>query len=243
MTKDTLTALRALNNWELEVFFTQNAEVLADELVKAFKTSSNMKNLIKNFYKETPIYEACIDDPVRPCFNYVLFRFGKAWASDAHIAVRADISSISNFEREEIDLLENTMIHRTALKEIFKASLVDIEKRTTTIKKKDKEGKDVEEEMAYPVFIIRDEFCIREFPCYPNGYQFTYPSIDKIFEQTTSEAKTEIRFGQKYLETLLKSMGLKNQPFKIEFGEGFKVCRVTSSQSVCEGLIMPLAVE
>ena len=97
--------------------------------------------------------------------------------------------------------------------------------------------------MAYPVFVVRDESCIREFPCYPNGYQYTYPQIDKIFEQITSEAKTEIRFGQKYLETLLKAMGLKNQPFKIEFGEGCRVCRVTSSQSVCEGLIMPLAVE
>lgn len=49
-----------------------------------------------NFNPDFKLHKACADDEYRPAFSYVYFRNGYAYATNAHIAVRAKVEDISN---------------------------------------------------------------------------------------------------------------------------------------------------
>lgn len=190
--------------------------------------------LNQNFYKSTPIYLACEVNGYRPVMSYVLFKEGYAWASDGHIAVRCKISELSNFNEGAIALLENSLIHSTALKEIYKSKgEVFVEKRQVS------DGKETKE---FPVFVVRNDFSRIEYPCKMNGDGMRFPSIDKVFAVRPEESKVSFTFNPKQMATLVKAMGLSsaNDHCTIKFSENYNACLVKSQSSPVEGLIMPI---
>ena len=79
-----------------------------------------------NFNKNVLMHLATSNDIYRTNFNFIWFKNGLAYASNAHIIVRQNISEISNFNDEQIALLEGKRIHAASYKQILKYESVQI---------------------------------------------------------------------------------------------------------------------
>lgn len=78
-----------------------------------------MKQENKNFYKKYPLWKACgFHDDFRTGVHYISFANGYAYATDCHILVRARLTDISNFDEQELSLLDGKFIHGNFFKEI-----------------------------------------------------------------------------------------------------------------------------
>ena len=86
-----------------------------------------MANILKGFLPNFKIHKVCGTDDLRPVMSYVFFKYGNAYATDAHVAVSAPLSTISNFNDEEKELLEGKVIHGSQFAELLKMRSVEIE--------------------------------------------------------------------------------------------------------------------
>ena len=73
----------------------------------------------KNFDKSYPLYLACgLKDRFRTSMHYIMFSNGYAYATDSHILVRARLTDISNFDEQDLLLLDGKFIHADNFKKI-----------------------------------------------------------------------------------------------------------------------------
>lgn len=86
-----------------------------------------MAKILKGFYPNFKIHKVCANDDLRPTMQYVFFKDGKAYATDAHVAIAAPLSTISNFTDEEKKQLEGKVIHATQFAKLLTMRNVDIE--------------------------------------------------------------------------------------------------------------------
>ena len=86
-----------------------------------------MAKILKGFRPNFKIHKVCANDDLRPAMWYVFFKDGNAYATDAHIAIVAPLSTISNFTDEEKKLLEGKLIHATQFAKLLTMRNVDIE--------------------------------------------------------------------------------------------------------------------
>lgn len=77
-----------------------------------------MKQEVRNFNKKYPLWKACGDDKIRIGMHYISFANGYAYATDSHILVRARLTDISNFDEQELSLLDGKFVHGKFFKEI-----------------------------------------------------------------------------------------------------------------------------
>lgn len=84
------------------------------------------KNKWFGFYKEYKLHKACANDCLRPAMNYVCFKDGYAYATDAHIAVRASLHDICALSDEEIAKLNGHLIHKSQYEMLLKYSTIEI---------------------------------------------------------------------------------------------------------------------
>ena len=79
-----------------------------------------MKQEVKNFSKKYPLWKACgFHDNFRTGMHYISFANGYAYATDSHILVRARLTDISNFDEQDLSLLDGKFIHGKLFKEIL----------------------------------------------------------------------------------------------------------------------------
>ena len=79
-----------------------------------------MKQEVKNFSKKYPLWKACgFHDDFRKGIHYISFANGYAYATDSHILVRARLTDISNFDEQDLSLLDGKFIHGKLFKEIL----------------------------------------------------------------------------------------------------------------------------
>lgn len=79
-----------------------------------------MKQEVKNFSKKYPLWKACgFHDDFRTGMHYISFANGYAYATDSHILVRARLTDISNFDEQDLSLLDGKFIHGKLFKEIL----------------------------------------------------------------------------------------------------------------------------
>lgn len=71
------------------------------------------KNFVHGFFPNYKLHKVCVDDELRPVYNYLYFKNGNVYATDAYIAIAAPLSFVSNFDDEEKRLLEGKLIHAT----------------------------------------------------------------------------------------------------------------------------------
>ena len=79
-----------------------------------------MANFIHGFFPNYKLHKVCVDDCLRPVYGYLFFKDGNAYATDAHIAIAAPLSFVSNFTDEEKELLEGKLIHATQFAQLLK---------------------------------------------------------------------------------------------------------------------------
>lgn len=79
-----------------------------------------MKQEVRNFNKKYPLWKACgFHDDFRTGMHYISFANGYAYATDSHILVRARLTDISNFDEQDLSLLDGKFIHGKLFKEIL----------------------------------------------------------------------------------------------------------------------------
>ena len=79
-----------------------------------------MKQEVRNFYKKYPLWKACgFHEEFMTGVHYISFANGYAYATDCHILVRARLTDISNFDEQELSLLDGKFIHGNFFKEII----------------------------------------------------------------------------------------------------------------------------
>lgn len=84
------------------------------------------KNEWLGFYKEYKLHKACANDDFRPAMHYVCFKDGYAYATDAHIAVRASLQAICALDEEERNKLNGYLIHKSQYEMLLKYSTIEI---------------------------------------------------------------------------------------------------------------------
>ena len=78
------------------------------------------KNLIHGFFPAYKLHKVCADDCLLHVYGYLCFKNGNVYATDAHIAIAAPLSFVSNFDDEEKELLEGKLIHATQFAQLLK---------------------------------------------------------------------------------------------------------------------------
>ena len=80
-----------------------------------------------NFLEDYKLWKACAKkNDVRPVLEYVFFRNGYAYASDAHILVRVPLDLCTTFPDEQRELLDGYAIHGQMLKNVVKYEKVTV---------------------------------------------------------------------------------------------------------------------
>ena len=79
-----------------------------------------------NFNKSLQMHLACATDSIRVVMEHIYFQDGFAYASDAHVLVKNDLSVCSSISQEQIEILNGKLLHKDAYKEILKYDVIDI---------------------------------------------------------------------------------------------------------------------
>ena len=79
-----------------------------------------------NFNPSYKLHLCCSEDGLRPVMEYVHFIGGYAYATDAHVMVRAKIADISDFTEEEIAILDNKSIHAHLFRQLIQRRRVEV---------------------------------------------------------------------------------------------------------------------
>lgn len=188
----------------------------------------------RNFGRAFKLHRCCAQSRDERVFtHYIHYRDGYAYASDAHILVRADIATICYdlFDEEEIQHLNGKSIHADCFKQLLQESFVTIDAQG--FHAKDDEGNEI-------------IYCTRDLSA-PDGNGnesgIKVPNFAKVFDEL-GECKEQDALGinSECLERLVDAMGGDSQ-VRIDMN-GTKAMRVThiSMQGIddIQGVLMPL---
>ena len=79
-----------------------------------------MAKFIHGFFQNYKLHKVCGADKLRPVRGYLYFKDGNVYATDAHMAIAAPLSFVSNFDDEEKRLLEGKLINATQFAQLLK---------------------------------------------------------------------------------------------------------------------------
>ena len=148
-----------------------------------------MKQEVRNFNKKYPLWKACgFHDNFRTGTHYISFANGYAYATDSRILVRARLTDISNFEEQELSLLDGKFIHGNFFKEIINC------RGNVTI-------------TADAIVVERNNSKIS----YPLVTGIRFPECEKaMVGSDVTEIKKKFGIKARFLNTLSEAMGADN---------------------------------
>lgn len=85
-----------------------------------------MKKLRHNFNRNCRLDRIAENDVFRPQFSCIYFKDGYAYATDAHILIKAKLTDVSTFQDDQIDLLNGKCIHRSVYSRLLEFERVQI---------------------------------------------------------------------------------------------------------------------
>lgn len=81
-----------------------------------------MKRTNKNFDNRFPLWLACgLKDEIRTGLHNIMFANGYAYATNSHILVKARLTDISDFDEQDLALLDGKFINGNNFKKIVKS--------------------------------------------------------------------------------------------------------------------------
>lgn len=197
-----------------------------------------MKRITINFQPEYKLWLACEQpkaNAARPILEYVFFKNGFAYASNAHILVRVPLEICTTFGEEERETLNGFAIHSTLLKFIVGFEAVSVEKEVITQHGTDK---------IVAVLVAKredNEVRIR----LSDSLDVTPPDFDAVLaENKERKPISDIGFRTKFLADLTAAMGAEQ--IKMGFTTANGKVYVEPTQDVSYnvlGIIMPIMVE
>jgi len=190
------------------------------------------KNNWLGFFKEFKLHKACANDEIRPAMQYVCFKNGYAYATDAHIAVRARLTDICALGEEEISKLNGHLIHKSQYEQLLKYSTIEIGDGTITLIDPESKAR-----TTIQLFKLAEsgeevlEGCIR------------YPNVDAIINQDGEHSAADrVKFNYNLLGRLVAAMGMNGSRVGLRFtgkGRQLVVTGVEPGLDV-RGIIMPI---
>ena len=193
------------------------------------------KNEWLGFYKEYKLHKACANDDLRPAMHYVCFKDGYAYATDAHIAVRARLSDICALSDEDIAKLNGHLIHKSQYEMLLKYSTIEIGDGTITLI--DPESK------ASTTLQLKKLAQTAEEVENGKGEYIRYPKVDEIINSDRSEEPLQqVGFSYPLLGRIIAAMGITPNRVGLRFttsGHQMVVLGVEPGIDV-RGIIMPI---
>lgn len=193
------------------------------------------KNEWLGFYKEYKLHKACASDDLRPAMHYICFKDGYAYATDAHIAVRANLHAICALSDEEIAKLNGHLIHKSHYELLLKYSTIEIGEGTITLI-------DPESKARTVIQMTRIAGSSEEME-QSNGKAIYYPNVDAIINSDRSEEPLQqVGFNYPLLGRIIAAMGITPNRVGLRFttsGHQMVVLGVEPGIDV-RGIIMPI---
>lgn len=145
-----------------------------------------MKQISKNFDKHFPLWKACNCDGIRPALAYIKFDNGYAYATTSYILVKARLTDISDFDEQDLALLEGMFIHANNFKKIVKS------KGKVTI--------------SEDAIIVEEENCSIRYPL-KTDKEIRFPDCEKVLNDCGDiTLQKEFGINADYLNTLNEVM-------------------------------------
>lgn len=193
------------------------------------------KNEWLGFYKEYKLHKACANEDYRPAMQYVCFKDGYAYATDAHIAVRARLSNICALSDEDIAKLNGYLIHKSHYELLLKYSTIEIGEGTITLI-------DPESKARTVIQMTRIAGSSEEME-QSKGKAIYYPNVDAIINSDRSEEPLQqVGFSYPLLGRIIAAMGITSHRVGLRFttrGHQMVVLGVEPGIDV-RGIIMPI---
>ena len=193
------------------------------------------KNEWLGFYKEYKLHKACANDDFRPSMHYICFKDGYAYATDAHIAVRASLKAISALNDEDIAKLNGYLIHKSHYEMLLKYSTIEIGEGIITLI-------DPESKARTTIQMVKLAASSEEADK-SQGKAIYYPNVDAIIDKDRSEEPIQqVGFSYPLLGRIIAAMGITSNRVGLRFttrGHQMVVLGVEPGIDV-RGIIMPI---
>lgn len=185
------------------------------------------------FYKAYKLHKACSDGNLRPAMQYIAFKNGYAYATNAFVAVRADLRDISALSPEEIQKLNGYAIHKDQYAELLKFN--EIEVRDGSIVAKGAT------ENAQTIFTLT-KLVENSNDERPGAIRF--PNVEALIARDTEKCELwEIGINLKLLNNVAAAMGLANENIGLRFtGAQGKIFIKSDRLADVRGIIMPVVI-
>jgi hypothetical protein len=85
-----------------------------------------VKTTRQNFNRNCKLHEICGGDDWRPEHSFIYFSNGFAYATDAHILIKARISDISTLKEDQIALLDGKCIHHSFYSKVIAYNKIEV---------------------------------------------------------------------------------------------------------------------
>lgn len=196
------------------------------------------KNKWLGFYKEYKLHKACANDYLHPAMHYICFNNGYAYATDAHIAVRARLDAICALSEEERNKLNGYLIHKNQYEMLLKYSTIEIGEGVITCI-------DPESKARTTIQLVKMAETNEEV-AESKGLAIKYPDMDKIINDDLSkEPLQKVHFNYSLLGRIIAAMGITSGLTGLRFtsnGRQMVVLGVEPGIDV-RGVIMPIMME
>ena len=196
------------------------------------------KNEWLGFYKEYKLHKACANDDLRPAMHYICFKDGYAYATDAHIAVRASLDAICALSDEEKTKLNGYLIHKSQYEMLLKYSSIEIGEGTITLI-------DPESKASTTIQLVKLAES-SEAAEVSEGKAIYFPNVDKIINDDLSkEPLQQVGFSYSLLGRIIAAMGIQPNRVGLRFttnGRQMVVLGVEPGIDV-RGIIMPILMD
>lgn len=168
------------------------------------------KNEWLGFYKEYKLHKACANDDFRPAMHYVCFKDGYAYATDAHIAVRASLQAICALDEEERNKLNGYLIHKSQYEMLLKYSTIEIGEGVITCI-------DPESKARTTIQLVKLAES-SEAAEISEGKAIYFPNVDAVINDDLSkEPLQKVGFNYSLLGRIIAAMGIQPNRVGLRF--------------------------
>ena len=196
------------------------------------------KNEWLGFYKEFKLHKACANKDFLPAMHYICFRNGYAYATDAHIAVRASLDAICALSEEERNKLNGYLIHKKQYEMLLKYSTIEIGEGVITC---------IDSELNARTTIQLVKLAeSSESEERAEGKAIYFPNVDAVINDDLSkEPLQKVGFNYQLLGRLIAAMGITSNRIGFRFTSNRKQIVVLGVEPGIDvrGGIMPMMLD
>lgn len=185
------------------------------------------------FFKVYKLHKACADDLLRPAMQYVAFKDGYAYATNAFVAVKANLRDISALQEEDIQKLNGYAIHKDQYAELLKFSEIEVREGSIVAKGAT--------ENAQTIFTLTK---IVESSSDKRPGAIRFPNVEAIIARDTERCELgEIGINLKLLNNAAAAMGIAGENIGLQFtGARGKIFIKSDRLADVRGIIMPVVI-